>query len=283
MKFDRLGVIIFTLLFLFVACDEIPFIRKKKQVNKDSYKNFKEEVLQDSTHVLSDTSNIFDTGNFDPNSDSVNSILDSMAVAMKRDSSTVTALGKDDSGFLKLDMHNDSSIVKADTFTSDIKKITPEEVKALKYNLEAIKVPDTNGKSQATCKQKLCKVWAHISKKKQRLYLYIDGVAVDTFKVSTGDKAHETPTFDTKPNGLMFQKYTSKKYPGGSYNGLGNMPYVVFIKGGFAIHGTTVGNFKKLGTKASHGCVRLHPDNAKLFFELVKATGPNDTWITISE
>lgn len=273
----------FAIVLMQQSCDEVPFMQKKKHVDKNSYKNFKEEVLQDSTHVLSDTANIFDSDDFDPNSDTVLVMLDSMAKAMQQDSSTVAALGKDDSGFLRQDMHNDSSIVKADTFTSDIKKITPDEVKALKYNLEAIKVPDTVGKSSASCRQKLCKVWAHISKEKQRLYLYIDGVPVDTFKVSTGDKNHETPMFDTKPNGLMFQKYTSKKYPGGSYNGLGNMPYVVFIKGGFAIHGTTVGNFKRLGTKASHGCVRLHPDNAKLFFELVKATGPNDTWITISE
>jgi hypothetical protein len=265
------------------ACDEVPFIRKKKHVDKNNYKDFKQEVLEDSAHLSSDTANIFDSDDFDPNSDSIKNLLDTLQSAMLKDSSAVANLGKDDSGFLKQDMHNDSSIVKADSFTKDIKNITPNEVKALKYNLEAMKQPDTLGKSVASCKQKLCKVWAHISKGKQRLYLYVDGVPVDTFKVSTGDKKHETPTFDTKPNGLMFQKYTSKKYPGGSYNGLGNMPYVVFIKGGFGIHGTTVGNFKKLGTKASHGCIRLHPDNAKLFFELVKATGPNDTWITISE
>ena len=104
---------------------------------------------------------------------------------------------------------------------------------------------------------------------------------VDTFKVSTGDRKHETPSMDRSPNGPTFQKYTSKKFPGGNYNGMGNMPYAIFIKGGYAIHGTTRGNIPKLGTKASHGCIRLHPDNAKIFFELVRNSGLENTWITI--
>lgn len=96
-------------------------------------------------------------------------------------------------------------------------------------------------------------------------------------------KKFETPDFDTKPSGLMFKKYTSKQYPGGNYNGLGNMPYAVFIRGGYAIHGTTVSNIRKLGTRASHGCVRLHPDYAHIFFELVKFAGPENVWITVTD
>ena len=65
--------------------------------------------------------------------------------------------------------------------------------------------------------------------------------------------------------------------------GMGNMPYVVFIRGGYAIHGTTPGNFAKLGTPASHGCIRLHPVNARIFYELVKLTGLADTWITVKD
>ena len=34
------------------------------------------------------------------------------------------------------------------------------------------------------------------------------------------------------------------------------MPYSVFFRGGYAIHGT--GYVKQLGRPASHGCVRLH-------------------------
>ena len=106
---------------------------------------------------------------------------------------------------------------------------------------------------------------------------------IDSFKVSTGKGKYETPELNVRPSGPLFTKYTSKKFPGGNYQGLGNMPYVVFVRGGYAIHGTTPGNFSKLGTKASHGCIRLHPDNAKIFFELVKRIGLDNTWVTVSD
>jgi hypothetical protein len=48
---------------------------------------------------------------------------------------------------------------------------------------------------------------------------------------------------NVRGSGPIFKKYTSKKFSGGNYEGLANMPYAVFIKGGYAIHGTTTGNF----------------------------------------
>jgi lipoprotein-anchoring transpeptidase ErfK/SrfK len=108
-------------------------------------------------------------------------------------------------------------------------------------------------------------------------------VLTDTFSVSTGNKNHPTPDINMRPNGPTYIKYSSRKYPGGNYQGLGNMPYVVFIKGGYAVHGTTPGNFLKLGHRASHGCVRLHPDNAKLVYELVNTYGLENTWVTVTE
>jgi len=73
----------------------------------------------------------------------------------------------------------------------------------------------------------------------------------------------------------------SSKFPGGDYNGLGNMPYAVFVDGGFAIHGTTRGNWPLLGQVASHGCIRVHPDNGFIFNRLVRQHGVKNTWITI--
>ena len=61
------------------------------------------------------------------------------------------------------------------------------------------------------------------------------------------------------------------------------MPYAIFIKGGYAIHGTTPGNFLKLGHRASHGCIRLHPDNARKLFELVNSYGLQNTWVKVHE
>lgn len=61
------------------------------------------------------------------------------------------------------------------------------------------------------------------------------------------------------------------------------MPYVVFIQNGYGVHGTTLGNIRRLGKKASHGCIRLHPDNGKIFNELVRRAGIENTWITVEE
>ncbi len=132
------------------------------------------------------------------------------------------------------------------------------------------------------CVRDACAVWAQVVKSTQRLYLYQNGQLINTWLVSTGlEPGHGTPNFDTHPNGRIYDAYTSGKYPGGDYNGLGNMPYAVFIKGGFAIHGTGRGNWRKLGNKASHGCIRVHPDNALIFNRLVRENGIKNVWITV--
>ena len=132
-----------------------------------------------------------------------------------------------------------------------------------------------------TCFRQECAVWARVVKSEQKLHLYVNGQLVNSWLVSTGAPGHGTPNFDTHPNGRIYDAYSSKKFPGGDYKGLGNMPYAVFISGGFAIHGTTAGNFPKLGKPASHGCIRVHPDNGKIFNRLVREHGIKNTWITV--
>ncbi|RPJ76689.1 MAG: L,D-transpeptidase, partial [Alphaproteobacteria bacterium] len=132
------------------------------------------------------------------------------------------------------------------------------------------------------CYRNSCKIWADVDKSAQRVYLYIDGVMTYTWKTSTGKSGYTTPDFDRHPNGRIYDKYTSTKYPDGDYNGLGNMPYAVFISGGYAIHGTTRGNWSKLGRTASHGCIRLHPDNGQIFNVLVRRNGIYNVWITVN-
>lgn len=131
------------------------------------------------------------------------------------------------------------------------------------------------------CYRQTCPVWIHIWKPTQTAYLYINGTLQHQWLVSTGTPDRETPRFDRHPNGRIYDRYTSTKFPGGDWNGMGNMPYAVFIHGGFAIHGTGQGNWKKLGRKASHGCIRLHPDNAFIFNRLVRQYGIYRTWITV--
>ena len=58
------------------------------------------------------------------------------------------------------------------------------------------------------------------------------------------------------------------------------MPNSVFFLGGYAIHGT--GHLKALGRPASHGCIRLHPQNAARLFGLIQKHGLGATRITIT-
>lgn len=133
----------------------------------------------------------------------------------------------------------------------------------------------------ARCYRLECPVWAQVVKSSQRMYLYVHGTLQGSWLVSTGVRGYATPNFDKNPDGRIYDRYTSSKYPGGDYNGLGNMPYAVFISGGFALHGTPRGNWPKLGSPASHGCIRMHPDNAYLFNRLVRQNGISNVWITV--
>lgn len=135
--------------------------------------------------------------------------------------------------------------------------------------------------SSRWCYKSDCYLWAVIDLNLQRLFLYVNGALTYTWKVSTGRFGYETPQMDTRPDGRMYEQHTSPKYPEGDYNGLGNMPYAVFVDGEYAIHGTTKGSWWRLGTPASHGCIRLHPDNAEIFYVMVKRLGINNVWVTI--
>ena len=136
-------------------------------------------------------------------------------------------------------------------------------------------------RSRSGCKRDECHVWARVNRATQELTLYVAGEVVYVWDVSTGAAGHGTPKFDRHPNGRIYDKYSSSKYPGGDYKGLGNMPYAVFIEGGFAIHGTPEANWPLLGQKASHGCIRLHPDNGFIFNRLVRDNGIENVWITV--
>lgn len=133
------------------------------------------------------------------------------------------------------------------------------------------------------CSRATCPIWVKVDKSEQRLYLYRNGSLEATWPVSTGTAGRTTPNFDRNPNGRIYDRYTSTKFPGGDYKGLGNMPYAIFIQGGFAIHGTGTSNWRKLGQTASHGCIRIHPDNAYYLNRLVRQAGIYQTWITVQQ
>ncbi len=131
------------------------------------------------------------------------------------------------------------------------------------------------------CYRSACTVWAQVVKSQQKMFLYVNGSLRGSWLVSTGISGYGTPNFDKHPNGRIYDAYTSTRYPGGDYKGLGNMPYAVFIQGGFALHGTPSDNWSKLGKPASHGCIRMHPDNGYMFNRLVRQHGVSNVWITV--
>ncbi|MES3039397.1 MAG: L,D-transpeptidase [Bdellovibrionota bacterium] len=134
------------------------------------------------------------------------------------------------------------------------------------------------------CFRETCKVWVRINRAEQRFYLYIDAIQTYEWLTSTGSPDSPefiTPAMDTHPDGRIYDAYTSTLYPEGDYMGLGNMPYAVFVKDGWAIHGTPEGNWPLLGSPVSAGCIRLHPDNAFIFNRLVREWGRRKVWVTI--
>ena len=59
------------------------------------------------------------------------------------------------------------------------------------------------------------------------------------------------------------------------------MPHAVFFtRDGHAIHGTL--EVKRLGKPASHGCVRLSPENAATLYALVEKTGVENTQVVLA-
>lgn len=106
----------------------------------------------------------------------------------------------------------------------------------------------------------------------QTMHVRVDGVTKYRWDVSTGRRGYSTPPGRYQPI-RMHKRYFSRKYDNAP------MPFAIFFNGGYAIHGTT--DLRNLGRIASHGCVRLHPDNAATLFDLVKAAGAENTVIRV--
>lgn len=118
------------------------------------------------------------------------------------------------------------------------------------------------------------KVVARIDISDQRMEVLIDGRSTFLWKVSTAGRGYVTPRGAFKPIRLEKMWY-SRKYD------MSPMPHSVFFHGGYAVHATNA--IKRLGTPASHGCIRLHPNDASDFYQLVRTFGRSNTSIVITE
>ncbi|HSK14329.1 MAG TPA: L,D-transpeptidase [Phnomibacter sp.] len=254
--FFFLAVILSALMF--TACDDV---KKRPGLPNFEYKAFKDSILTAHGQAPDDSTNLFDEEDFFPDSDpSLDSLL----------------------GLIDTLWRNEAQELEKE---SDLGNAISEKrlLKENQASLDSFNAHRRDTVLANACEGIDCMLYVEIVKSTQTMYLYIGGELVDSFLVSTGIKGHETPEMSRRPAGPVFSKYTSRKYPGGNYKGLGNMPYAVFIRGGYAIHGTTPGNFAKLGSPASHGCIRVHPNNAIIFQALVRRAGLNQTWVTIKD
>jgi len=122
------------------------------------------------------------------------------------------------------------------------------------------------------------KVVAVVDLSDQRLVVargFDDGTPAEQhqFVVSTGIERKATPT------GQFYPDFLSPDHISSIYHV--PMPWSVFFNGNIAIHGDP--DMRMLGQPASNGCVRVAPDEAKIFYEMVEAVGLRNTTIIVRE
>ena len=115
-------------------------------------------------------------------------------------------------------------------------------------------------------------VTAVIDVSSQSMSVKVNGWYYGSWRVSTARQGYHTPRGSFRVQRTA-RVYYSKKYDNAP------MPNAVFFHYGYAVHATNY--VRRLGTPASHGCVRLSPGDAEDFYELVQEYGLRSTRITI--
>jgi hypothetical protein len=103
----------------------------------------------------------------------------------------------------------------------------------------------------------------HIDLSTQTMHVDSSSGSYD-WPVSTARSGYTTPRGSFAPTGLQRMHYSHKYH-------MSPMPYSIFFRGGYAIHGTYATG--ALGRPASHGCVRLSPGHAAQLFRMVQSEG----------
>ncbi|MBI5322319.1 L,D-transpeptidase [Bradyrhizobium sp.] len=118
------------------------------------------------------------------------------------------------------------------------------------------------------------KVAITVDKDNQQMTVAVDGVDRYRWPVSTGLPSWETPNGSFRTFRMEADHY-SKEFDDAP------MPHSIFFtKIGHAIHGTDAAG--KLGSPASHGCVRLSRAHAATLYALVQEHGVLTTTVTLT-
>lgn len=114
-----------------------------------------------------------------------------------------------------------------------------------------------------------------IDKSAQQMVVEVDGRPLYQWPVSTGKpNGYDTPNGKFKAFRMERDHY-SKEWDDAP------MPFSIFFtQKGHAIHGSF--DTKRLGSPASHGCVRLLPANAQKLFALVEKEGVLNTTVVLT-
>jgi hypothetical protein len=130
------------------------------------------------------------------------------------------------------------------------------------------------GLAFAACTSAQAKVAITVDKDAQQMTVAVDGVERYHWPVSSGLPSYETPNGSFRAF-RMEEDHYSKEFDDAP------MPHSIFFtKIGHAIHGTD--SEGRLGSPASHGCVRLSRANASTLYALVQAEGVLNTTVTLT-
>ena len=108
----------------------------------------------------------------------------------------------------------------------------------------------------------------------QKMTVTRHGKVLHEWPVSTATTGYTTPRGEYRPQ-RMHKMWLSRTYDNAP------MPFAVFYDRGWAVHGTSA--VSRLGSPASHGCVRLATPNAEIFYTLVRQVGPGNTRIIVQD
>ena len=116
------------------------------------------------------------------------------------------------------------------------------------------------------------RIVARVSVSTQTMHVYQDGMLIHEWPVSTARAGKITP------RGEWTAQWLSRNHRSSRYNNA-PMPYSIFYNGHYAVHGTD--QISRLGTPASAGCIRLHPDNARKLFTLTQQVGLSNMRVVV--
>jgi hypothetical protein len=136
------------------------------------------------------------------------------------------------------------------------------------------KVAATQPEANLGAKKAGSAVLVNIDKTNQKMTVFLDGIKKYEWPVSTGKAGYSTPS-GTYTATSMNEIWYSKQWDNAP------MPHsIFFMKDGHAIHGSN--DVKNLGHPASHGCVRVAPENAAALFALVAKNGMQNTQVVLT-